>query len=213
MQADNELTENNRMLSRSESDRDIALGQLENWKLALSRFEEAALNSKNEIKEANNSITKLDNLEVARSEIEDLRISVETARLTMLNKRSTHDEIRREGENRNKRVIEITQELNNWRQRLIKAEQRISELIIRKKESEEELVIAKDSPAKILQKSELLSQEMEAANKRCKEALNILANSENELREIEIIERKAERFASEARESRARPMYSGTMGS
>ncbi len=45
---------------------------------------------------------------------------------------------------------------------------------------------------------------MEAANKRCKEALNILANSENELREIEIIERKAERFASEARESRAR---------
>ena len=105
-QADNELTENNRMLSRSESDRDIALGQLENWKLALSRFEEAALNSKNEIKEANNSITKLDNLEVARSEIEDLRISVETARLTMLTKRSTHDEIRREGENRNKRVIE-----------------------------------------------------------------------------------------------------------
>ena len=203
-QADNELTENNRMLSRSESDRDIALGQLENWKLALSRFEEAALNSKNEIKEANNSITKLDNLEVARSEIEDLRISVETARLTMLTKRSTHDEIRREGENRNKRVIEITQELNNWRQRLIKAEQRISELIIRKKESEEELIIAKDSPAKILQKSELLSQEMEAANKRCKEALNILANSENELREIEIIERKAERFASEARESRAR---------
>ncbi len=66
----------------------------------------------------------------------------------MLTKRSTHDEIRREGENRNKRVIEITQELNNWRQRLIKAEQRISELIIRKKESEEELIIAKDSPSK-----------------------------------------------------------------
>jgi chromosome segregation protein len=203
-QADNELTENNRFLSRSESDRDIASGQLENWKLALSRLEEAAANSKNEIKEADKSLKQLDNLEAARSEIEELKISVETARLTMLTKRSSHDEIRREGENRNKRVIEITQELNNWRQRLIKAKERINELIIRKKETEEELKIAKNSPAEILKKSGLLSQEMEVANKRCKEATNILANSENDLREIEVIERKAERFASEAREARAR---------
>ena len=203
-QADNELTENNRFLSRSESDRDIASGQLENWKLALSRLEEAAANSKNEIKEADKSLKQLDNLEAARSEIEELKISVETARLTMLTKRSSHDEIRREGENRNKRVIEITQELNNWRQRLIKAKERINELIIRKKETEEELKIAKNSPAEILKKSGLLSQEMEVANKRCKEAINILANSENDLREIEVIERKAERFASEAREARAR---------
>ena len=203
-QADNGLTENNRLLSRSESDRDIALGQLENWKLALSRFEEATVISKNEKKEAEKSLKKLDNLEVARSEIEDLRISVETARLTMLTKRSTHDEIRREGENRNKRVMEITQEINDWRQRLVKAEERINELIVRKKETVEELIIARNSPADILKKSELLSQEMDVANKRCKEATNILANSENDLREIEGIERKAERFASEARESRAR---------
>ena len=77
---------------------------------------------------------KLEDLELARSELEDLKILVETARISMIAERSSHDEIRREGENRNRRIIEITQELNNWRQRLITAEERINDLIIRKKE-------------------------------------------------------------------------------
>lgn len=202
--ADNDLTENNRSLSRSESDRDIAIGKLENWKLALSRFQEAASSNKNDIQDAEKSFKKLEDLELARSELEDLKILVETARISMIAERSSHDEIRREGENRNRRIIEITQELNNWRQRLITAEERINDLIIRKKECEAELKNAKNAPEDIRHKSELLLKEMGIAEKKCEEATNILTNSETELREIEVTERKSERFASDAREARAR---------
>ena len=66
-QADNELTENNRSLSRSESDRDIASGKLENLRLALSRHQEASKDSQLEIREATKSFKNLENLEQARS--------------------------------------------------------------------------------------------------------------------------------------------------
>ena len=143
-------------------------------------------------------------LEIASVLREDLKILVETARISMIAERSSHDEIRREGENRNRRIIEITQELNNWRQRLITAEERINDLIIRKKECEAELKNAKNAPEDIHHKSELLLKEMGIAEKKCEEATNILTNSETELREIEVTERKSERFASDAREARAR---------
>lgn len=203
-EADNKLTENNRSLSRSESDRDIASGNLDNLRLALSRYKEASKDSQIEIEKATNSLNNLEDLESARNELDSLKLSVETARSTMLTKRSNHDEIRREGEARNKRLIEITEELNNWGQRLRNSEERLNTLKLRKKDTDIELLEAENSPKKIIEQTLKLEEHLKLAEKDFNEKSNILINSENDLRDIENVERKAERQASEAREARAR---------
>ncbi len=203
-EADNKLTENNRSLSRSESDRDIASGNLDNLRLALSRYKEASKDSQIEIEKATNSLNNLEDLESARNELDSLKLSVETARSTMLTKRSNHDEIRREGEARNKRLIEITEELNNWGQRLRNSEERLNTLKLRKKDTDIELLEAENSPKKLIEQTLKLEEHLKLAEKDFNEKSNILINSENDLRDIENVERKAERQASEAREARAR---------
>ena len=203
-QADNELTENNRSLSRSESDRDIASGKLDNLRLALSRHQEASNDSQLEIKEATKSLKKLENLEQARSDLEALKSSVETARITMLTNRSNHDDIRREGETRNKRLVEIKEELNSWTQRLINSEERIKALTLRKTETDDELIKAENSPKQIIEKARKLEDQLIIAEQNFNEKSNLLITSENNLRDIENVERKTERQASEAREARAR---------
>ena len=59
--------------------------------------------------------------------------------MTMLAKRSAHDEMRREGEARTKRRQEIVKEISGWKHRLETAEKRIAELSERRAESEAEL--------------------------------------------------------------------------
>ena len=157
-----------------------------------------------EIKEATKSLKKLENLEQARSDLEALKSSVETARITMLTNRSNHDDIRREGETRNKRLVEIKEELNSWTQRLINSEERIKALTLRKTETDDELIKAKNSPKQIIEKARKLEDQLIIAEQNFNEKSNLLITSENNLRDIENVERKTERQASEAREARAR---------
>ena len=50
-------------------------------------------------------------------------MTVEAARITMMAKRSAHDELRREGEARTRRTQEVTKEVSGWKHRLETAEQ------------------------------------------------------------------------------------------
>ena len=57
----------------------------------------------------------------------------------MMARRSQHDELRREGEQRTRRTQQVTKELSGWRHRLETAEKRSAELADRKTMSEAEL--------------------------------------------------------------------------
>jgi chromosome segregation protein len=202
--ADGRVTEANRAQSRAEADRSIASGKLEAAKLAVARHEEEAMGARARLREAENAVTALPDLHAARAQVEDVKMTVEAARVTMMTRRSGHDETRREGEARVRRRQEIVKEVSGWKLRLETAERRIAELAERKLESEAELEEASVAPEEIAAKRDELGDAIDAAEGRRAKAADALAEAETALREAFAEERDAERLAGEAREARAR---------
>ena len=203
-EADRAVAEANRALSRAEADQSIAAGKLESLGLAVTRFEEEAMQARKRLTEAEKAVADLADLDAARAEVEDTKMTVEAARITMMSKRSAHDELRREGEARIKRSQEITKEISGWRHRLETAEKRIAELEERKNQSETELKEASAAPEEIAAKRSELADAIDEAEARRRKAADALAEAETALRQAVDTEREAERTASEAREGRAR---------
>ncbi len=202
--ADRAVADTGRALSRAEADRNLAQGRLESLGLAVKRHEDEAMSARGRVLEAERALADLGDLDAARSAVEDLRMTVEAARITMMSRRSAHDELRREGEARTKRMQEVTKETSGWKHRLETAEKRTAELIERKETSEAELKEAGAAPAEIAAKRDELSGAITAAETRRAEAADALSKAESALREATLAEREAEREASEAREARAR---------
>lgn len=201
--ADRAMSEAARMLSKVENEKTLAEGKVENLGLAVARHEEEARGAEQRLREAEKTVKELPDLQAARSDIEEVKLAVEAARITMMTKRSSHDEIRREGEARTRRSQEVTKELSGWRHRLETAGKRIAELQERKEATEEELYEAAAQPEEIAEKREALMAQIEEAEHRRKRASDGLAVAEEGLREAVHAEREAERLASEARETRA----------
>ena len=201
--ADQKVAETNRALSRAEAECNLAAGRLESLGLAVKRHEEEALLARSQMVEAERALADLDDLDDARGQIEDIKTTVEAARMTMMAKRSAQDELRREGEARTRRRQEITKEVSGWNLRLETAEKRSTELLQRKDEAEEELQIATAAPSELAAKREELSTAIGEAEERRKVASDALALGETALRDAVLAERDAERAASEAREARA----------
>ncbi|SFL67254.1 chromosome segregation protein SMC [Shimia aestuarii] len=203
-EADKAVADANRALSRAEADRNLAEGRLESLGLAVTRHEEEAMSARAQVLEAERGLDDLGDLDKARQDVEDVKMTVEAARIMMMSRRSAHDEVRREGEARLKRSQEVTKEISGWRHRLETAEKRMGELAERKETSEEELAEAGSAPEEIAAKREELTDAIEEAEARRRKAADTLAEAEAALREAEHAERDAERAASEAREARAR---------
>ncbi len=202
--ADQRMAQAARALSQAEADRNLARGKLETLSLAVERHKEDAMAARLQLREAEAALAELGDLDSARAEIEDIRQAVEAARITMLTRRSAHDELRREGEARTRRAQEVAKEISGWKHRLETAGKRIAELAERKAASEEELAEASAAPAEIEARRDELSQAIAEAEARRAVAADALAGAEAALREAVHAEREAERLASEAREARAR---------
>jgi chromosome segregation protein len=202
--ADRLVAEANRALSRAEADRSIAEGKRDAARLAQGRHGEEAAAARAALVEAEGALRAIPDLGAARAAVEDVKTTVEAARVTMLTKRSSHDEVRREGEARVKRSQEITKEISGWRHRLETAAKRSGELAERKAASEAELAQAARAPGELAAKrAELLAAIAEAEARRAR-AADALAAGEGALRAAQGAEREAERAGSEAREARAR---------
>ncbi|MFZ7092497.1 chromosome segregation protein SMC [Primorskyibacter sp. 2E233] len=202
-EADHELNQATRAFNRAEADRDMAEGKLESASMAVKRYEDEAGAARGQLLEAERALAGLDDLESARLEVEDVKMTVEAARMTMMSRRSAHDELRREGEARKGRSQQVTKDLSGWRHRLETAEKRAGELAERKVQAEEDLAQASEVPAELASKREELSYQIDSAEVRRSEAADALASAEHALREAIANEREAERLAGEAREGRA----------
>lgn len=201
--ADRAVADAARALSRAEADRSMAQGRLENMRLAVKRHQEDAEIARRQVAEAEAGLRDLGDLDAARGHVDDVKMTVEAARMTMMAKRSHYDEIRREGDARTRRSQEVTKELSGWRHRLDTAGKRIAELQERRDASEEDLFEASAAPEEIAEKREELNAAIAAAEERRAVALDALADAENGLRDLVAGERDAERTASDAREARA----------
>ncbi len=202
--ADTAVADANRALSRAEADRNLAQGRLESLGLAVARHEEEAMNARAQMIEAERALAELGDLEQARADAEDIKMTVEAARITMMSRRSAHDELRREGDARLKRSQDVTKETSGWRHRLETAEKRIQELADRKAATEEELAKASAAPDEIAAQRAELNTAIKTAETRRNAAADALAEAESATRNAVNAEREAERRAGEAREQRAR---------
>ena len=202
--ADAEMTQANRALSRAEADRNLAESKLESLGLAVTRHEEEALAARTQLAEAEKGVRDLGDLDAARAEVEDVKMTVEAARMTMMAKRSAHDELRREGEARVRRSQEVTKEISGWKHRLDTAEKRSAELAERKEAAQSELAEASARPEELAAKRAELGTEIDKADARRAAAADALSVAEGAARDAITAERDAERQASEAREARAR---------
>ncbi|MEJ6402937.1 chromosome segregation protein SMC [Yoonia sp. 2307UL14-13] len=202
--ADRAVTDANRAASRAEADLNLAKGKLESLGLAVTRHEEEAMNARKALTEAEKAARDLGDLDTARAGVEDVKMTVEAARITMMSRRSAHDEVRREGEQRLKRSQEIIKEISGWKHRLETANKRTAELAERKAASEAELAEATAAPELIAAKRAELADAIDEAEARRQGSADKLAAAENALRDAGHEERDAERLASEAREARAR---------
>ena len=203
-EADQLVADAGRALSRAEADRNLAQGRLESLGLAVKRHEDEAMGARARVLEAERALADLGDVDAERAGVEDLRMTVEAARITMMSRRSAHDEVRREGEARLKRSQEITKEISGWRHRLDTAEKRTAELVERKETSEAELKSAQAAPAELAAKRDELRKAIAEADARKAAASDALSVAEGVLRDATLAEREAERAASEAREARAR---------
>ena len=202
--ADRLVAEANRAASRAEAERSIAAGKREAAVLALRRYEEETLAGRLAVVEAETALRDLGNLGAARAAVEAVKTTVEAARITMMTRRSGLDEIRREGEARARRILEIVKDMGNWSARLETAEKRTGELAARKTASETDLSLALAAPAAIAAQRAKLLDTMSVADERRRKAAHGLALADAALRDASSAEREAERLASEAREARAR---------
>ncbi|WP_439521440.1 chromosome segregation protein SMC [Marivita sp.] len=202
--ADTAVTDAARKLSRAEADRDMAEGKLESLSLTLSRHEDEATAARAQMLEAERGVADLEDLESARAEVEDLKMTVEAARMTMMSRRSALDELRREGDARKGRTQQVTKDLSGWRHRLETAEKRSAELSERRTAAQTELDAASSTPAELAAQRAELGHAISEAEARSAASNDALSTAEATLRTADHAEREAERKASEAREARAR---------
>ena len=202
--ADQALAEASRALSRAEADRSIAAGQLENARLAEARHADEARAARARLAEAEAALKALPDLGAERARCEEMRGGVEAARIVMLSRRTAHDGIRRDGEQREKRLADIAREREDWARRQASAGERMAEIAARRAEAGTALAAARAAPEAIAAREAALAEGLAAAAARQAAAADRLAAAEAALREAAQAEREAERAASEAREARAR---------
>lgn len=202
--ADRGMADAARALSRADGERSIAAGRVETLALSVDRFQAETLSAQSRLDEAKRGLEDLGDLEAARGLLDDVKLTVEAARLTMLSKRTAHDELKREGEARRKRIGAIDKEMSNWRHRLETAETRIAELEQRKVASEQELELARALPDQIVARQRDLGTGLRDGQARLNAAKDALSQGETLLRAAIQTERDAEKNASEGRELRAR---------
>ncbi len=202
--ADARVTEVNRAAARAEADRSIAAGKLEAALLAQDRHAENAGGAHARLVEAEAALNDLGDLASSRLDVDRARLVVDGARVQMMGRRGTHDELRRDGDARVRRRQEAVKELSGWRHRLDTAEKRVAELQARRSEAEAELAGLSALPDELAVKRAEIGEAIATAETRRRDAADALAGAETALRYAQDHEREAERTASEAREARAR---------
>lgn len=201
--ADTRLADASRALSRAEAERSVLTSKLETLQAAAARHADEAQAAETELARSEGARNELEDLTACRARLEDIRTTVEAARMTMLARRTAHDELKRDGARRQARIVKIGEEIAGWSKRLESAASRLAELQSRRAETETTLEDARLKPGDLAEKREGLAGTIRTAEARKAEASDQVSTAEGLLRQCVTNEREAERLASDAREGRA----------
>ena len=89
--ADRMMADAGRALSRAEAERNLAGGRVEALALAVTRYGEEASEARVQLRDAQTHREGLEDLGAARARVEDIRLTVEASRVTMMSRRAAHD--------------------------------------------------------------------------------------------------------------------------
>jgi chromosome segregation protein len=137
--ADRMMADAGRALSRAEAERNLAGGRVEALALAVTRYGEEASEARVQLRDAQTHREGLEDLGAARARVEDIRLTVEASRVTMMSRRAAHDELRSDGEARVKRIAAVNKDISSWQERLGNAKTRAVELEQRHSKAEADL--------------------------------------------------------------------------
>jgi chromosome segregation protein len=202
-QAETNLAAASRAQTRAETERATLDARLDALRDAARRHAEQVETAVAEVAEAEGIKASLEDLDAVRARLADTRVTVDAARMTMLARRGEHDELKREGELRERRLATIADELGTWRNRLASAETQLSDLSRRKTEAEEALEIARTRPRRSRRGAVHLGRASAMPKPAVRKPPTRLPVPNAPTQRPSQRERAAERAASEAREARA----------
>lgn len=202
-EAERLLSDAARAATRAESDLAMASSRVESARGELTRHRADASDARTRLAQAERALADLPDRGDAAQAVENARTGVEAARIATMTRRAALDELRREGNARQKRLQEIAKEESGWKLRLQQAGTRAAELASRREAAAGELQQAEAQPAVLAEKRDSLSEREAQAEDRLSRARDALSAADDAARAAAHAERDAERMASEARETRA----------
>ena len=157
--ADGLMADAGRAVSRAEAELNLADGRVEALALAVTRHGQDAAEARLQLSEAQTNMDGLEDLVAARLRVEDIKLTVEASRVTMMSRRAAHDEVRSDGEARDKRIGLVAKDIDSWVERLGNARARAEELLKRHTTAEVDLSSAISEPEQIrAQRAKLLTE-------------------------------------------------------
>lgn len=156
------------------------------------------------LEEAEVALQNLKPDEEPRAKAAELRDRVAALRLELSEARAEHEGLRREAEQRARRLSAIAQERDAWQLRATNAERQIATLEERKTEAEAELKTLEGVPAEIEEKRRALLTHIAEAETGRSEAADALAEAEKHLAEAVKHAKDVQQLLGETREERAR---------
>jgi chromosome segregation protein len=156
-----------------------------------------------QLAESRANFAALPDTTMSREKITDLKTVLSEQRQKLAEQQALYAGIQREGENRNRRLVQIDGELQSWTGRMERIGLRLLEIEDRILQAQGVIERLAERPAQIeSEKQQLMTHIAEAEEKR-RAAADILALTENSANELQRELRAAESAMSDAREARA----------
>ncbi|NVK20219.1 MAG: chromosome segregation protein SMC [Methylocystaceae bacterium] len=139
-----------------------------------------------------------------REQLALLREELADKRNLLMDHQSAFERIKRDGENRRRRLSEITEELTSWKNRSERARRHIDDLTERRSVLLEELETLAEAPQEIETKRQALLDGIERAEEKRTFCADKLVEAESHLRDVDAHTRQAEAELATCREERVR---------
>ncbi len=185
-----------------------ASGQLSSRRAALeegkARLAETLEETQEQFVEAETRLASAPDLEEVNTRLASLTSEVTLDRAALAEARAVHDGLRREAENRQRRLEAIGYERKSWIGRADNADRQIKSLAERRLEAEREAENLADAPDELAERNRILLSQLSEAETLRKDAADKLAVAENKQRELDQAATDAIQALATAREGRAR---------
>ena len=185
-----------------------AAGQLSSRSAALdegkTRLAETLEETQEQFIEAETRLSSAVDLQELNIRLTNLTSEVAQDRATLAEARAVHDGLRREAENRMRRLESIGYERKSWIDRADNADRQIKSLAERRLEAEREAENLADAPEEIAERNRMLLSQLSEAEALRKEAADKLAVAEARQQELDRAATDAIQSLATAREGRAR---------